>query len=318
MRKEVQIIRKSNELVEARYRLTVNEQRLVYTLLALIKPDDEDFQDYIIKIDDLAKMFDLEKSNNTYERIQEASLDLLNKTISLPDYENPKRRRFLHWFSYLEYIEGQGELKVSFHKALKPYLLQLKEHFTQYQIPNIAKFKGQYTVRFYELLKRRQAQGNGNQFWIRYTITELRMILDIPDSEYPLFSNLKQKVIEPSLKEIQENSDLDVLDCQYFKEGRKVNELQIHATPKNAEKTKTKKTKKPIQEKQIDWMTNDILDRFSLLSLKQQQEILDHVESALKGTKQARFRAAKGGSIKQLVTEFSLDIHEVLMQANKL
>lgn len=316
MSKEIQIIRKSNELVEARYRLSLNEQRLVHTLLATISPQDEDFKDYIIKIDDLAKMFDLEKSNNTYERIQEASLDLLNRTISLPDYENPKRRRFMHWFSYLEYTEGKGEVLIRFDKALKPYLLQLKEHFTQYQIPNIAKFKGQYTVRFYELLKRRQAQGNGNQFWIRYQIADLRLILDIPNNEYPLFSNLKQKVIEPSLKEIQEHSDLDILDCQYFKEGKKVNELQINAIPKNAERAnKSKaKTKQPKREEQIDWMTADILDRFIGLSSVNQQTVLDKVETSLKGAKQARFKAAKGGSMKQLITEFSLDIHEAMMK----
>ena len=80
MSKEVQIIRKSNQLVEARYRLSLNEQRLVHTLLATISPQDEDFKDYIIKIDDLAKMFDLEKSNSTYERIQDRKSTRLNSS----------------------------------------------------------------------------------------------------------------------------------------------------------------------------------------------------------------------------------------------
>ncbi len=234
MSKQAQVIRKSNELIEARYRLSVNEQRLVYTLLSLIHPEDEDFKDYIIKIDDLAKMFELEKSNNTYERIQEASKELLNRMISLPDYENPKRRRFLHWFSYVEYIEGQGEIKVSFHKELKPYLLRLKEHFTQYQLPSIAKFRGQYSARFYELLKRREYQGDGGQFWVKYSILELRMILDIPDNEYALFGDFRRKVIEPAIKEIQEFSDLKIVDCQYLKTGRKFTDIKIYAEPKSA------------------------------------------------------------------------------------
>ena len=148
------------------------------------------------------------------------------------------------------------------------------------------------------------------------SIADLRLILDIPDNEYPLFSNLKQKVIEPSLKEIQEHSDLDILDCQYFKEGKKVNELQINAIPKNAEKAnKSKaKTKQPKREEQLDWMTADILDRFIGLSSANQQTVIDKVETSLKGAKQARFKAAKGGSMKQLITEFSLDINEVMMK----
>jgi hypothetical protein len=81
--------------------------------------------------------------------------------------------------------------------------------------------------------------------------------------------------------------------------------------PKKAEpKPKTAK-----QEEQLDWMTSDILDRFSSLSLSQQQAILDQVEPTLKGAKQARFKVARAGSIKQLVTEFSMDINDALMRS---
>ena len=62
-------------------------------------------------------------------------------------------------------------------------------------------------------------------------------------------------------------------------------------------------------------MTSDILDRFSGLSLDEQQTILDQVEPTLKGAKQARFKVARAGSIKQLVTEFSMDINDALMRS---
>ena len=62
-------------------------------------------------------------------------------------------------------------------------------------------------------------------------------------------------------------------------------------------------------------MTADILDRFSSLSLSQQQAILDQVEPTLKGATQARFKVARAGSIKQLVTEFSMEINDVLMRS---
>ena len=60
-------------------------------------------------------------------------------------------------------------------------------------------------------------------------------------------------------------------------------------------------------------MTADILDRFIGLSSSQQQAALNKAESALKGAKQARFKAARSGSVKQLMTEFSLDINEAMM-----
>jgi hypothetical protein len=60
-------------------------------------------------------------------------------------------------------------------------------------------------------------------------------------------------------------------------------------------------------------MTADILDRFIGLSSANQQTVIEKVESSLKGAKQARFKAAIGGSMKQLITEFSLDINEAMM-----
>ncbi len=60
-------------------------------------------------------------------------------------------------------------------------------------------------------------------------------------------------------------------------------------------------------------MTADILDRFNSLSSSQQQAVLNKTESTLKGTKQARFKAARSGSVKQLMNEFSMDINEAMM-----
>jgi hypothetical protein len=50
------------------------------------------------------------------------------------------------------------------------------------------------------------------------------------------------------------------------------------------------------------------------LSMAQQQTTLDRAEARLKGAKQARFKAARNGSVKQLMMEFSLDINEAMMK----
>ncbi|POZ49738.1 replication initiation protein [Methylovulum psychrotolerans] len=38
------IVTQANELVEARYNLTLGEQRLILTMIARIQPEDEDFK----------------------------------------------------------------------------------------------------------------------------------------------------------------------------------------------------------------------------------------------------------------------------------
>ena len=48
------IVTQANELVESRYNLTLGEQRLIFTMIARIQPEDEDFKPYHIRLHELA------------------------------------------------------------------------------------------------------------------------------------------------------------------------------------------------------------------------------------------------------------------------
>jgi plasmid replication initiation protein len=123
------------------------------------------------------------------------------------------------------------------------------------------------------------------------------------------------------VQQINEHTDITVTYEQH-KAGREIIGFTFSFTQKKQSKDVTPKPKKTEpktktakQEVQLDWMTSDILDRFISLSPSQQQAILDQVEPTLKGATQARFKVARAGSIKQLVTEFSLDINDALMRS---
>ena len=49
-------LKRHNHLIEARYRLTLQEQRLLLWLFSEIKPEDTDFKRYRVRIADLAKL----------------------------------------------------------------------------------------------------------------------------------------------------------------------------------------------------------------------------------------------------------------------
>ncbi len=54
------LISKSNDLIEARYKLSLNEQRLIILLISIIQPDDDDFHDYDLHVSEFAIMFGIE------------------------------------------------------------------------------------------------------------------------------------------------------------------------------------------------------------------------------------------------------------------
>ena len=252
--KELEIVKKDNRLVEAKYKLTINEQRIVFSIIGKIRTDDDDFDDYTINLAELAEFFGVTKSRSFYEEIQLAAKQLIEKTI---DISTSKRRRFVSWLSFLEYGEGEASMTLRFDKALKPYLLNLQANFTQYHLAAVANFKNSYSIRFYEFLKMRQNMGKGGQFFVQYEILELKEILGISVDEYNFFKDFRIRVIEPSLKEINTQTDLNIVQVDYIKKGRAIHSIKITAEPKkqrilaiqDPEDTSRDSTPKPPPEK---------------------------------------------------------------------
>ena len=231
-----QVIRKSNELIEARYKLSIAEQRLVLLIASEISPEDEDFKDYEIRVADFAKMFGLEADKSLYDKVQASADSLIGKTLQLST--DIKTSRKTVWLSYVEYIKGSGLVKLRFDKSLKPYLLQLKSHFTQYQLNYVMEFKSQYSIRFYELLKMDAYKAKHGKFEKHIEVTELRSLLNIDKKDYPLFANFKQKVIQPAILEISDKTDLIVNEVKYGKTGRKITNITFFVSIRSENETK--------------------------------------------------------------------------------
>ncbi len=222
------VVRKHNELIEAKYKLSLNEQRLILNLITIISPDDDDFADYVIRASDVAEMFGVH-DKDFYVKLQDAVRTLMTRTI---DISKDDVVELVHWFSNIRYVKGSGKISVRFDKALRPYLLQLKDHFTQYQIGAIAQFKSSYSVRFYELLKVKEFQGKGGQFYRVFSIEDIRKYMQLEKAEYSVFQDLKKRVIAPALKEIDEHSDLGIIQVDYIKKGKSIAEVKITVEPK--------------------------------------------------------------------------------------
>jgi plasmid replication initiation protein len=221
----LQVIRKSNELIEARYRLSIWEQRLVLTLLTQVSPKDEYFKRYKIDISALAKLWQLDGSYATaiYEEVQSAADSLVGKMIQLSD--DPTISKTVSWLAYVEYKRGSGEVEMEFHSSLKPYLLQLQRHFTQYQLSHVVNFRNQYTIRIYELLKMEVFKHPYGAFSKDFKYEELRLLLGVDANEYKLFGHFKSRVIDPSVKEICTHTDLNIEEVCYGKTGRKITDI---------------------------------------------------------------------------------------------
>ena len=223
------IIKKDNDLIQAKYRVGLHEQRLLYAVLGAIRTDDEVFNKYTIDLKTLAQLHGLTTNNAVYTQLHQAAEELL---VTVVDISRGNTVRKTTWLNYVEYVPNEAQLKVTIHDELKPYLLQLKRNYTQYNLAAVANFRNSYSIRFYELLKMRQNMGKGGQFYIEYTIAELKKLLGIQSHEYKQATDLRARVIKPALEEINTQTDLKIIQTDYIKKGRAIHAINIVAEPK--------------------------------------------------------------------------------------
>ena len=227
----VMLVRKANELVEARYKFDIWETRVFAKMLTMIKPDDKDFQLYHIHVGDLLKDFNLKDGGDNYNAVKQATKKMLSRVIEIQK-ETPEG---LMWYAMpliigaKGFVEPKGDnfISVQFHQELKPYLLELKERYLQYDIRNLWGLSSVYSVRMYELLK--QYERIGKRF---FPLDDLKLKLAIQPNEYEKYNHFKDKVLLKAQGDLANCTDI-TFDIEEHKQGRKVSGLMlyIHANP---------------------------------------------------------------------------------------
>ncbi len=204
---QIKIIRKANELVEARYRFDIWEMRVFAKMLMTIRTADKDLQKYQIHISEIIKDFNLLDAGDNYTSIKDAANKLLTKVIEI-EKETPEGSKWVR-IPLLIAVEGfknksEGNyISVQFHPELKPFLMELKERYLQYDIRNLWGLTSVYSVRMYELLK--QYERIGKRY---FDVENLRLILGINPSEYKLYGHFKNKIILKAQNDLKEVTDI--------------------------------------------------------------------------------------------------------------
>ena len=213
------LIVKGNKLIEASYRLSLTEMRLVLKMASVIRKEDSEFSSYRFAVRDLLAEFSMHAED--HGEIKKATAGLISKVMRIEDAEQ-KRELQISFISSAEYLDSQGIVELSFDSKLKPYLLQLRKNFTSFQLSTVKRLGSVYTVRIYELAKQFEKIGTR-----RLQLDELKRMLGIDSGHYRQYGHFKQRVLRPALKEINKHTDLSV-EMREIKFGRRVEVIELH------------------------------------------------------------------------------------------
>jgi plasmid replication initiation protein len=208
---KAELIVKSNRLIEASYRLGMNEQRIILYAICRCREDQKGlFPDLPVTItaDAFVKQFPSVDKSNVYGQLKEALNSLYNRSVTIHDIDPATKKarvRETRWISEKAYIDGAGHVQIVFTPEVIKYMTRLETEFTSYQLEKVGNMTSAYAVRIYELLAQHRDIGNRtlNMAWLRQT-------LQIEPDEYKLTTNFIRKVIDVAVEQINKHSDLTV------------------------------------------------------------------------------------------------------------
>ena len=148
-----------NTLVSASHGLNLGEKRLVAMAVAKLSPKAAALPGKPIKISalDFAEQYGVD-ADSAYEQLRDAQENLFQRYITHIEHFGPTGQRVMvskmRWVSSIHYEKGAGEILLAFAPEIAQFLVQLKKHFTSYQLSKAAALRSTYSWRLFENLER--------------------------------------------------------------------------------------------------------------------------------------------------------------------
>lgn len=281
------LVVKDNALINASYNLELIEQRLI--LLAITQArraglklnSDTKIE---ISVSDYLNVYSVQ-GRSVYDNIRNACKTLFERQFTYVEKAKTGLRvATSRWVSEIAYIDEIGIVDLIFAPSVVPLITMLEKHFTSYELEQVAELNSKYAIRLYEILIAWRVKGS----MPKISINELRERLGVFKNEYPLVADFKKWVLNASITQINNKTNI-IVNYEQHKQGRKIvgftfsfkekikkgSEFNLNKFIKESKETKQYKQEK-IKETQ-----RSLINYFENLELNHQENILNEVEKRI-------------------------------------
>lgn len=246
----------ANILIENMPSLTLDEGRLFDTLLAELPSfrgvkegaDPLKIMDSVrflsINVSDLADIWGIE-DKNIYSQAKKALQGLASKTFSF-EYIDAEGKAHMFTSSLIasaHYVSGQAKINVELSSSFAPYLLVLKSNFTTMLFSQTVKLS-RNARRLYELLAQYRSVRSRT-----FSVGDFKAKMGIEGRYNGNNWNLRKKILDPSVKDISESTDMIV---RYEIRGRGETAVLDFTFVLKEEFTKNKKIPSKVRKADLD------------------------------------------------------------------
>lgn len=248
------LIVKHNTLINASYRLGLVEQRLLLLSIVAIRHyalEVSESTKIIVTADDYMRHFGVARQV-AYQALKDGANGIFGREFGYKQLTDKGEKVVRsHWVSKIAYIDNMAIVELYFTPDVISRIRELESHFTSYAIEQVAELNSKYSVRLYEIVIAWKNNSKTNQI----SIKDLRDRLGLLDGEYKAIHNFKARVLDASIQEINEKTEIN-LSYEQHKQGRKI----VGFTFTVKQKSKPKKIKDNTER---DPKTPDIFDNLT-------------------------------------------------------
>lgn len=197
------VVKKSEQLVYGKYKLSATAQKLVTTVVSLVQKEDEYNKEYCILAKDFIELSGTK--TNDRDALKNACEEILSKPLKI---STERGWLMANWCNDIEYVHEKGIITYKVSEKLKPYIIDLKNNYLKYDLKNILPLKSEYSIRVYEWLKDiyNTKQRYNKKIIEEFEIDFLRERLIVPGSYNT--NNVFTRVIEKAKEDLEKHTDI--------------------------------------------------------------------------------------------------------------
>jgi plasmid replication initiation protein len=289
----------SNEMIMARLDWNIMMHRILMVLISQIdSKNDEEFRTQRVPVRRIRDMAQV-----TQKSIHEEAAEAASKLVREPiEFWSPDKKDYEGYpiFAKCKYESRRGMIEAKFNEDARPFLLQLREHFTQYRLEQAIPLSTPYAIRTYEVSKMIERPGERRSRQI--PVERFRSMFKL-ENKYKRHCDMRRRVIDPSVEEVNEKTDVNI-SCDDVRDGQTPIALKWVVLSKDTQVEQDADDGLPPRHNPEPQKKSEHEIWYENLSSDQQQEVL----------KEARKRAKNSGYSEDNPRSFSAGVLHMVNQ----
>ena len=222
-------VRQHNALTTARYEYTEMQSNIFLVLLSKLRKDAPDAV-YQITVSEMEKATG---SKHNYKQLRDSTKGLLGRVFEINTLHNGCEvfRQFV-LFKRVDYILGTGIIELEFNECAAPFLFDLKNNFTSFQVQAALSLTSKHAKRIYQICSQWKDKGETRKM----TLLDLKKTLGLANEkgleEYTDLAMFKKKVLDVAVKQVNEKTDL-LIGYKLEKVGRAFKNIVFTVKPQD-------------------------------------------------------------------------------------